>query len=65
MKVAVVTPTIGTPYLSQCIDSVQDQTYENLTHYIFLDGEEHFQKVYSQAINKLKRPLSLLVFKRI
>jgi glycosyltransferase involved in cell wall biosynthesis len=57
MKVAVVTPTIGTPYLSQCIDSVQDQTYENLTHYIFLDGEEHFQKVYPQAINKTKKTI--------
>ncbi len=42
MKVAVVTPTIGSEHLTQCVESVQNQTYENLTHYIFLDGEEHF-----------------------
>ncbi|MFZ9848028.1 MAG: glycosyltransferase family 2 protein [Flavobacteriales bacterium] len=46
MKVAVVTPTIGASTLAQCIDSVQNQTYENLTHYIFLDGEEHYEKIH-------------------
>ena len=40
MKVAIVTPTIGTPYLSQCVQSVEEQTYDDLTHYIFLDGEK-------------------------
>ena len=42
MKVAVVTPTIGTSHLSDCLNSVESQTYENLTHYIFLDGEEEY-----------------------
>ena len=46
MKVAVVTPTIGSSYLDECMRSVQNQSYEELTHYIFLDGEEHFDKVY-------------------
>lgn len=46
MKVAVVTPTIGTGELFQCMESVQKQTYDNLTHYIFLDGEEHYEKIY-------------------
>ena len=46
MKVAVVTPTIGSSYLDECMRSVQKQSYEELTHYIFLDGEEHFDKVY-------------------
>ena len=46
MKVAVVTPTIGFEYLNQCIQSVQNQTYDNLVHYIFLDGEENYQKIY-------------------
>jgi glycosyltransferase involved in cell wall biosynthesis len=46
MKVAVVTPTIGASTLDQCILSVQNQTYENLTHYIFLDGEEHYEKIH-------------------
>ena len=57
MKVAVVTPTIGSEHLNQCLDSVQNQTYENLTHYIFLDGEEHFQKIYPQALDKTKRQI--------
>ena len=52
MKVAVVTPTIGTSFLSKCIDSIQDQTYENVVHYIFLDGEEHFDKIIMQGIDK-------------
>jgi glycosyltransferase involved in cell wall biosynthesis len=46
MKVAVVTPTIGSSYLDKCMQSVQKQSYEDLTHYIFLDGEEYFDKIY-------------------
>ena len=30
MKVAVVTPTIGAETLAQCIESVQNQTCDNL-----------------------------------
>lgn len=45
MKVAVVTPTIGGEHLRQCLRSVQNQTYENLTHYVFLDGEQHFDNI--------------------
>jgi len=39
MKVAVVTPTIGTKHFRKCLNSVQNQTYEDLTHYIFFDGD--------------------------
>lgn len=53
MKVAVVTPSIGGSYLSQCLQSVQDQTYENLEHYVFLDGEEHFHKIYPTISNNV------------
>jgi len=42
MKVAVVTPTIGSTTLSECIQSVDEQTYENLTHYIVLDGDKEY-----------------------
>jgi glycosyltransferase involved in cell wall biosynthesis len=45
MKVAIVTPTIGSKHLKKCIDSVDKQTYQNITHYIFIDGIEHFQSV--------------------
>ena len=48
MKVAVVTPTIGSLTLSDCIQSVDEQTYENLTHYLFLDGKEHESKIWHQ-----------------
>jgi glycosyltransferase involved in cell wall biosynthesis len=48
MKVAVVTPTIGSETLSQCIESVDNQSYENLTHYLFLDGREHENKIWHQ-----------------
>lgn len=48
MKVAVVTPTIGTEYLSKCLESVDNQTYENLTHYVFLDGKEHEKHIWYQ-----------------
>jgi glycosyltransferase involved in cell wall biosynthesis len=59
MKVAVVTPTIGSSYLLQCLESVQNQTYDNLTHYVFLDGEEYFKDAfqglaYASTSKKLK-----------
>lgn len=47
MKVAVVTPTIGSKTLSQCLESVQKQTYTDLTHYVFIDGQEYYEKVHS------------------
>jgi glycosyltransferase involved in cell wall biosynthesis len=46
MKVAVVTPTIGSNHLQQCITSVNNQTYKDLTHYIFIDGYENKDKVF-------------------
>lgn len=49
MRVAVVTPTIGTKHLKQCIDSVDKQSYQDITHYIFIDGIEHFQNVENIA----------------
>ena len=38
MKVAVVTPTIGSEHLEQCVESVRKQTYENHIHYVVKDG---------------------------
>ena len=45
MKVAVVTPTIGSEHLSKCVESVDNQTYENLTHYVFIDGLQYAEDV--------------------
>ncbi len=47
MRVAIVTPSIGSPYLKQCLDSVQNQIYSDLTHYVFLDGKESFDSINS------------------
>lgn len=49
MKVAVVTPTIGNPRLSDCLRSVEKQTYKDLTHYIFIDGYDHRSAVFDMA----------------
>lgn len=54
MKVAIVTPTIGSPDLKQCLSSVQEQTYENLTHYVFLDGKEHYDKIHTMLSGAAK-----------
>ena len=53
MKFAIVTPTIGTPHLKKCIQSVQNQSYDNITHYIFADGEEHYVDVHSIIFRQL------------
>lgn len=45
MKIAIVTPTIGSNFLSKCVESVDKQTYQDLTHYIFWDGKEHWSKI--------------------
>lgn len=44
MKVAVVTPTIASAHLAKCIDSVDKQTYEDIVHYIFIDGCQYEPK---------------------
>jgi glycosyltransferase involved in cell wall biosynthesis len=46
MRVAVVTPTIGSEHLAQCLESIQNQTYGDIVNYVFLDGKEHFDKIY-------------------
>ena len=44
MRVAVVTPTIASEHLVKCIDSVDKQTYEDIVHYIFIDGCQYEPK---------------------
>jgi hypothetical protein len=45
MKVAIVTPSIGTEHFKQCVESVQYQTYDDIVHYIFIDGERYSEKI--------------------
>lgn len=60
MKVAVVTPTIGSMFLQKCIESVDNQTYQNLTHYIFIDGYEHRRKVFDTCEGSTKTKFIIL-----
>jgi glycosyltransferase involved in cell wall biosynthesis len=38
VKVSVITPTTGNPFLKQCIESVRNQTYNNIEHIVVVDG---------------------------
>lgn len=55
MRVAVVTPTIGGEHFGQCLESVQQQTYEDVRHYVFLDGQEHYDKIHPVLFEKSGR----------
>jgi dTDP-glucose pyrophosphorylase len=44
VKVSVITPTTGNPYLAECIESVRAQTYKNIEHIVVVDGRERWNK---------------------
>ena len=44
MKVSVITPTTGNPFLKECIESVRNQTYKNIEHIVVVDGRSRFEK---------------------
>lgn len=44
MRVTVITPTTGNPFLGECIASVRAQTYKNVEHIVVVDGKERWQK---------------------
>lgn len=46
--VTVVTPTTGAPYLRQAIESVKNQTYDNVQHLIFVDGQPKGRVICSE-----------------
>ena len=45
LKIAVITPTIGGPFLEECIRSVQAQVLPNITHYVVVDGPQYADAV--------------------
>jgi Glycosyl transferase family 2 len=51
-SVTVVTAATGHPMLGRCLQSVQQQTFGNIEHFIVPDGIEHRDKVH-QAIRAL------------
>lgn len=40
MKVSVITPTTGSPFLAECIESVRKQTYKDVEHIVVVDGRD-------------------------
>jgi hypothetical protein len=51
MKVSVITATTGNPFLSQCIESVRAQTYDNIEHIVVVDGQERWGAAQSILYN--------------
>lgn len=61
-KVAIVTPTTGSDYLKDVIDSVNAQTYTEIDHYVFIDGkerEEQAQKILQANPSRYRQLISL------
>lgn len=46
MNVGIVTPTIGSDVFWKCVDSVQKQTFNDIIHYVIVDGHEYTDDVY-------------------
>ena len=47
----IITPTVDSAYLINCIESVQNQTYKNLTHLLVADGPEYYDGIQSSWLN--------------
>jgi glycosyltransferase involved in cell wall biosynthesis len=47
--VTVITPTIGSPKLTDAMQSVLAQTYEHISHLIVVDGSQYFEAVTKHA----------------
>ena len=43
MKVSVITPTTGSAFLGECIESVRNQTYANVEHIVVVDGKSRWE----------------------
>ncbi len=46
-SVTVITGTTGSPYLHDCLKSIQDQSYPHVEHMVVIDGLEHAKKADS------------------
>ena len=46
MKVSVITPTTGNPFLKECIESVRNQTYKNIEHIVVVDGRHDAESIF-------------------
>ncbi len=55
MKVSVITATTGGVRLADCIDSVRNQTYKNIEHYVIVDGSDRWKQT-SEILNAMEFP---------
>lgn len=65
-KVAVITPTIGSPHLAECVASVQAQQYPHLVHWIVVDGPRYESRVRA-AVDRYRHgavPMRVMVLPR-
>ena len=46
--VTVITPTTGAPCLRQALDSVKNQTYNNIQHLVVVDGQPKGRVIASE-----------------
>lgn len=54
-SVVIITPTIGSKHLEQCMQSITSQSYKNINHVVVIDGWDHAEKVYDQFPPYIKR----------
>ena len=61
-KVAVITPTIGTKHLKQNLESVMNQTYKNMIHFIVVDGPQYMERAHTilEEVNNQSREVIFL-----
>jgi len=55
MKVSVITATTGGVRLADCIESVRNQTYKNIEHYVIVDGSDRWEQI-SEILNAMEFP---------
>ncbi|WP_304066861.1 glycosyltransferase family A protein [Pedobacter glucosidilyticus] len=63
-KAVIITPTIGTKKLKMAVESVINQTFEDLIHLIIIDGEQFKEEAYSilQNFNSSKHKIIVLPY---
>jgi hypothetical protein len=50
VKISIITPTTGNPFLTDCIESVRNQTYKNIEHLVIIDGRSRWHEIDDMLI---------------
>lgn len=59
-EVSVITPSVGTAFLRQAVESVQRQTYPFVRHFVVADGPECLDRVAGTLSTERRHPIHLL-----